>query len=293
MGFTTIFVPPPGDEIWSGIDANGNQIGLMGLVYNGHADFVLVNMFMTPERTENYGYTIVVTDEKSKIFFKAPAATDINWSTFSDMFQKSVWISLAFVIVTMAIFLHLIYDLWETRSRLEVTMIPVTLSSILFHQGSPCEVKPKLLSGRLILIMFLFGSLVLNASFSANLTSTLSLRRIQYPFTNIKSLQSQTNYKLMIVKGTAFEHHFQESNSLTARGQLLKQNRVEFENHYKDTIRKVLTSNNNAFIGGVSDVSHHLEDHQREQLQSVDYGTEISTLFTRKNNPYIKLFNYQ
>lgn len=207
MGFKTEFVPAT-TSLWHGVNANGTYLGLTGMVYYGQVDLTLVDMFLTDDRAAILDHTIVINYSPTKLFFKTPSGADINWFTFTDMFHGSVWLLMFITTIFVALILHLLFDLWESKSNLRITTIPFTGSSVMLNQGSPSEIEPKSASGRVFLLTFLVAGMVLNASFSANLMSTLSSKKIRFPFSDIDSLYRQTDFQVLSLFSSAFDEDF-------------------------------------------------------------------------------------
>ena len=66
---------------------------------------------------------------------------------------------------------------------------------------------PKSMSAKIAIFMVLMTGLVLNASYSANLTSFLFVKKVQVPFTDLKSLYHETDFSVGSVSGSSWQAH--------------------------------------------------------------------------------------
>lgn len=85
MGFQTVFVPSD-DGKWSGKDENGSYIGLLGMVYNGKADFLLANMYLSRDRVEYLGHTTSINTEWYILSYITYSQIYINDFQFQDKY---------------------------------------------------------------------------------------------------------------------------------------------------------------------------------------------------------------
>ena len=109
-------------------------------------------------------------------------------------------------------FLHRAWDqrfLWSCSFLFSIDTSILISIGLLCSQGNTYEI-PKL-SAKIVLLVILVCSLVLNASYSANLTSLLYAKKLVLPFRDQESLFYESKYDIGTVRDTTYYTAFEVS----------------------------------------------------------------------------------
>ena len=136
-------------------------------------------------------------------YYKTPNVHQItNWTLFVKLFNQELWIvSVLTFILTGALSYTSAQNLWSSFGDSLFRTI-----EIFCRQGN-FQIPSKLYA-KIIFVIMLKISLVLSTMYSANLTSSLSVKKFKPPFHDIQSLLYDTNYVVGSVPGTAIRDVF-------------------------------------------------------------------------------------
>lgn len=125
-----------------------------------------------------------------------------SYTTFTSLFRWEVWLGILVLFISLSLVFNKLYFGYENKSMVDVGMVFVFPIRMLCCQGT--EQDTHSLATRTVLIISLVASLVINASYSANLTSYLFNKKVPVPFTSLGDLKNHTNYKFGTVDGSVY-----------------------------------------------------------------------------------------
>lgn len=137
-----------------------------------------------------------------KIFYRPVITDSFSYTTFTALFRLEVWLTILFLFIALSITFNKLCAYFESRSSDDIGMVFMFPMRMLCCQGS--EQDASSLSTRIILIISLAASLIINASYSANLTSFLFNKKISVPFSSLKDLKENTMYNFGTVDGSVY-----------------------------------------------------------------------------------------
>ena len=142
-----------------------------------------------------------------KLFYKTPDNLEINWSTYLVLFDTKVWIAILVCILIMPMIRALFHYAAEKEFDLGHygSLIFCTLTTLINHGYA---IEPSKTSTKILLLLLLFSGIVLNASYSANLTSHLYGFKFKTPFGNLHQLYYDTDFKVGLISGNSLYEYF-------------------------------------------------------------------------------------
>ena len=141
------------------------------------------------------------------LIYKTPEFSEFNWKTFIGLFSFELWfmIGLSFTLCSI-IWEYLCFRL-ESNKPFDPSMTMIACIAALVGQGNFRDTEKY--STRIILMTMLAGSLVLNAAYSANLTSVLFNKKVSKPFDSVHSLYYKTDYTIGTIGSTSHSARFE------------------------------------------------------------------------------------
>ena len=171
---------------------------------------------------------------------------------------------------------------------------PVDNSMVIFMTfGMFCNqgiyILPNSMNAKLAIWWLLFAGLVLNASYSANLTSFLFVKKVKVPFTDLQSLASNTDYKVGSVAGSNWQAYLRDHTDASVKK--LYKSRYLSVNSVSEAVEKMLQDSHFVFGWSQDAVYYQIEDSCL--LQSVAIKAHQATFYMRKGFPYKEIIDKQ
>ena len=128
----------------------------------------------------------------------------IDWTLFLKMFNLELWIASVIILLLLGLFTYLsIQEFWCS-----IGLSLFRISEIICRQGmSDVPVK---IYAKIIFVIMLMISFVLNSAYTANLISFLAAKKIFIPFHDIPSLFYDTDFEVGAIYGTNIHDYFAE-----------------------------------------------------------------------------------
>ncbi|KAL7632608.1 UNVERIFIED_CONTAM: hypothetical protein RMT77_017046 [Armadillidium vulgare] len=230
LNFTYRIDFPSPNETYFGIGEDDNFTGLVGMLYRREADILIHSVIMSESRLKAMDFTVSFEYFSKSMFYKSAALKPaVGWGTYFKGFHWSVWVTILAYWLSFS-FLHWVIKKYEVmrKSPNLLAAIPSsktefinkditvfygpdyqlqTFGEIFFLyfrstvlQGSPKTPSSLLL--RFIFCIFWFSSVILYSSYTAVLTSLLTVSDSQPRFRTISEAVFDPEYDVAILKGT-------------------------------------------------------------------------------------------
>ncbi|XP_063882975.1 glutamate receptor ionotropic, delta-1-like [Scylla paramamosain] len=204
-------LPPGKDEFGVEMD-DGNYSGLIGAIQSQRADIALASFAITNERLRVVDFSGSVGYTGSNLYAQRNSSLEaIGWDTFVLSFHWGTWLAILMLLGIMSTGLWIIvrHQTNEDDHFTKGSNIVFILFSCLVQQGS--WILPT--TGRVQAVLWLFWvtSVVLYASYTAILTSFLTVSTVTPPFTSLEEAVDVPGWKIGLLRGTAVPKIFQRS----------------------------------------------------------------------------------
>ncbi|XP_019646642.1 PREDICTED: glutamate receptor ionotropic, kainate 3-like [Branchiostoma belcheri] len=197
---------------------NGSWDGMIREVIDGRADFTLGPLTISSQREAAVDFTKPYMDYGNGLVMKKPAAERPNLFAFLLPFQITVWMSIIAALFAVG------FLLWAT-SRIRYTLGVGDLEndndnnftlknslwfsywSIVRKGGEPA---PRAIHTRLLGGFWWLFSLIVMATYTANLTAFLTVKRLETPIRSLEDLVHQSTVEFGTVRGNFLYNFFRE-----------------------------------------------------------------------------------
>ncbi|XP_070001442.1 glutamate receptor ionotropic, kainate glr-3 isoform X2 [Penaeus vannamei] len=233
----TYRVQPPKDknQFIFGVGSSGNESGLVGMVSKGEAEIVLASLSISKERSRAIDFSTHIDYYVRNL-----------WTTYVMSFHTSTWVGTAALVLVATWTLWVIHraerhtpeDLRSFRDLLFLFF------SCLVQQGVPST--PHTYRGRAVFCVFWFACVILYASYTAGLTSALTVSTEGPPFTSLMgAVDVYPSWEIGISKGTAIEEFVKDAQGTEYRTlmKLLSADPGLYVSSEDEGIHRMLTSN--------------------------------------------------
>ncbi|XP_045616456.1 glutamate receptor ionotropic, kainate 4 [Procambarus clarkii] len=201
------------DDAVVGVDTgDGNYSGLVGALQSLKADVALSGFSMTRERYQVMDFSVpVVYSSVALYIWRNSTLLTIGWDTFVLSFHWGTWLAVVLLLAIMSLSFSIIvwYQSDEDPHFRNGCNVFFMLFSCLVQQGS--WILPVTGRAQAVLWMFWFSSLVLYASYTARLTSFLTVSSIRLPFYSLEQAVNTPGWKIGLLRGTSTSEELERS----------------------------------------------------------------------------------
>uniref|UniRef100_K1QYF3 Glutamate receptor n=1 Tax=Magallana gigas TaxID=29159 RepID=K1QYF3_MAGGI len=187
------------------------------------ADLAIAPITITKERQKIVDFTKPFMRTGLSLMIYKPDKRKPGMFSFKEPLHKNVWLCIAIGFLTTSVILFLIGRFspfeWSQNSEegpsSEFSMSNSLWSTLgaLMQQGS--DISPRSFSGRCAESAWWFFTLILVASYTANLAAFLTVESMDFKIRNVDDLVSQTKVKYGTVQGGSSEDFFRKSKVTT------------------------------------------------------------------------------
>ena len=150
-------------------------------------------------------FSVGLYKDVSKLYMKRPKGT-ILWTTFWEVFDDHFWIVFGGVFLIQS--LQLFFALKFGQDDPQINYVTALASVVLSTGTLDMHVKAKKVPGRTMIFTIAITGAVAYWSYNAGLISTLTIEMIVFPIKTFEDLKANSNYKVLIFKGTYLKSLF-------------------------------------------------------------------------------------
>ena len=191
---------------------NGSWNGMVRMLKHGEVDVAVSGLTITKERSTAIDFLPALMDVREQLFLNTPDDS-MNLYAYGNPFASNLWIGVVCLILVIPIILAAIlfmnkriypeeYDLsncyWYV---IETLMTNISMG------------MPRGNSSRISFLTILLAGLVIHYFWEATLISYLVVRKPELPSTTLDELAEQSEYRLLISKGTVHIDRFRHSKN--------------------------------------------------------------------------------
>lgn len=211
-------------------EPDGSWNGMVGELLTGVADIAIVDFTITKKREQVVDFTLPFMTTGVSMLFTKPLKAESSLFGFLSPFTMTVWVYLCLSTVLISMVFFLVGRLspyeWDNpypcKEDLPILMNECSVKNSfwftvgsLMQQGS--DLAPKSMSTRVIGGSWYFFTLIIIASYTANLAAFLTIEVTTYPFNNVEELAEQTKIGYGCVVSGSTRTSFRESSNPTLR----------------------------------------------------------------------------
>ena len=171
---------------------NQSYTGAVRSMRNGEYDIIVSDMTVTSERRELAVFSTSIYDYSLRLVMRKPTVDRIEVFAFLKPFSLSLWLSILVITICTSIFVYLVErdDNEALRDRSTVSMGAMSIwYSVGNVMGYGADFQVTTVAGRLLTVALYILSLVLVASYTANLASNLTISKTKFTINGIEDLR--------------------------------------------------------------------------------------------------------
>ncbi|TRY78917.1 hypothetical protein TCAL_10582 [Tigriopus californicus] len=191
------------DRNWGSKTGTGEWTGMIASVAKHEADMGMTAMTINPSRFEVANFLIPLGTETYAIFIRRLGREEWSWQSYLKPFQDYLWFTLGLHVILTGLALHW-FDLYhQPNESAHYQKISQFLGACWLVFGSYFGRKPNAVSAwrqdcqKYLLLGILLGGNVVFMAYRASLTSELSIRRTQVPFSTMEEFLA-SGFKLSL-----------------------------------------------------------------------------------------------
>ncbi|XP_046574829.1 glutamate receptor ionotropic, kainate 3-like [Haliotis rubra] len=216
------------DEFWGTVDEDGNWNGVVEMTRKRSVDLGIGPISLTSERERVIDFTKPYMEEGAGIILRRFEDKSSKIFRVFKPFSESVWLAVAGAVLVVGFTLALVNHLsplklqqtdedGEGNRNTEISTsdnIWIVYESYM-EQG--CEISPPNISGRFILGFWWVFTILMVASYKANLVAFLTVNFVGKPIRNVDDLAEQTVIKPLVKQGSNLYQELQKGETETFR----------------------------------------------------------------------------
>ena len=210
MNFTYEVIKPP-DRQWGAIQPDGTWNGMVKLLANQEIDMGIAEFTVTQERSAVMTFATPITEIYHSLFIMNPAEK-FNFTAYIEPMHWSGWVGLLVFIATIPAFLYLTVRFGgkdPAYHEFTIGKCYVYLCSALTMRG--WSDLPSKLPAQIALMSLIFFATMMWWHWEAMVISYLAVVVTVLPFKDIPDLVTNTQFRIILNPGTAFEDAFKTS----------------------------------------------------------------------------------
>ncbi|XP_048256856.1 glutamate receptor ionotropic, kainate 3-like [Haliotis rufescens] len=217
------------DEFWGTVDEDGNWNGVVEMARKKSIHLGIGPISLTSERERVIDFTKPYMEEGAGIILRRFEDKSSKIFRVFKPFTESVWLSVAGAVLVVGFTLALVNHLSPIKQQQQEEEgeggsrrrgistsdnIWIVYESYM-EQG--CEISPPNISGRFILGFWWVFTILMVASYKANLVAFLTVNFVGKPIRNIDDLADQTAIKPLVKQGSNLYQELQKGETETFR----------------------------------------------------------------------------
>ncbi|XP_037779574.1 probable glutamate receptor [Penaeus monodon] len=278
-------------------DGNGTFTGLAGYLQTRKADIALAGFSMTRERLPFMDFSEPIMYAGQSLYVSTNSSLHtIGWNTYVLSFQWGTWLAILLLLIIMT------FGLWflvrrqgdEDPHFTQTYNVAFILFSCLVQQGS--WILPTTGRAQAVLWMFWFTSVVLYASYTARLTSFLTVSSLRLPFTTLEEAVHLPEWKIGLQKGTSVIETLKRAtpkSSYHSVWQGIERNKNLLTTNEEAAIVRLLTEEKFAFLGEQLTMSYLINGNCSITEIPGSYLAGYVSLGLRKKLPWATVLNQE
>ena len=192
---------------------NQTYTGLVRSVARGDFDIVIGDVTVTSLRREIAAFSTSIFDNALRLIIRKPAADQVDLFSYLRPFSASLWVAI-FVITLYTSFLIVLVERHDNETLRDRSILSMTAMSIWYSVGNiigyGVDFHVTTLAGRLLTVALYILSLVLVATYTANLASNMTISKTKYIISGIEDMkQGKLAFNRIGIRvGTAAEEFY-------------------------------------------------------------------------------------
>ncbi|XP_035714501.1 probable glutamate receptor [Folsomia candida] len=216
LNFTYEIMTPP-DNKFGNLEANGSWSGMVGMLERKEADIAMMSFSLTAARQKVMDFSPPVEYSSVRLLIRRDwQNAELKWSAYLRPLEWDVWVTIP-IFVVLGVITLAIFSYYKVLKITPFTSAWL-LTSCFILQGQDEHSDIKVTPYRLVMGTFWVLSVVVFASYTARLTAFLAASNEVLPVSSLYQAVRNRNWKVGLVKGSAFIDRIRESQVEVLRG---------------------------------------------------------------------------
>ena len=174
------------------VPTNRSYAGMVKRVANGEYDLIVGDVTVTSARRELVAFSTSIFDNSLRLIIRKPTPDQVELFSFLKPFSLTLWVMIlsALLITSLLIFL---VERHENKALRDRSTVSIGAMSVWYSLGNimgyGADFHVTTISGRILTMALYILSLVLVASYTANLASNLTISKTKYIISGIEDIK--------------------------------------------------------------------------------------------------------
>ncbi|XP_071131796.1 glutamate receptor 4-like [Mytilus edulis] len=291
----------PADNAYGSLEDDGTWNGMVGMVMSNDADFAAGPFTITSARESVIDFTTTYMEEGIGILTMRPKEEENKEYKMFKPLSVTVWVMIGVAIVIVGVLVYVnnryspVIPVTKPEDN-EPQQNPPKLTSSMWNvygyfveQGG--DERPRSLSGRLILSVWWMFTILMLATYTANLAAYLTVTIIDSPINSLEELANHADIRPLIFSGSNLQTLFKTAKS-SVYGQIWsKMSGMPIVKDIDTTLSYVRT-NEYAFLSDFSLLEYiMLQDCQTYAMADEKFNNAGFGFVLEENSLYLNAFN--
>ena len=200
------------DGFYGAKNNDGSWSGVVGELHRKETDLSIAELSVTRERALVVDFTDGFLYDHNGMFMLRPSK-DFSWVSFTGVFHWKLWLTAAATFVVLLILFYVTFLIVRAENTLTICTTLAIVSRAMVTLSLPIEGKR--IPGRILIFTVCLTGALKWWSFSAGLTSTLTINEYVYPIKTLNDIANNCDYTIVVNEGTASHDYFNQATERT------------------------------------------------------------------------------
>ena len=202
-------------NMW-GSETNGSWNGMIGMLKRDLADFAAADMTITSERNKVVRFLPPLLQATEELYMMNPGYS-LSTVAYIGSFTAMSWFAIALWLVFVPLLLDIIVTKMKSRKRNELSIFKCYIFAISSITNFGYSLNSSKTQDRIAFLCVLIGGMLIYTHWEGQLISHLAVQKTNFPFNNLKEFSQNTQFKLIVSKGTVYVDYFKNTDDPVRR----------------------------------------------------------------------------
>ncbi|XP_069939228.1 uncharacterized protein [Cherax quadricarinatus] len=299
LNFSYTIVRPP-DGFWGANFGNGSWSGMVGMVMREEVQLAVGPFMLSGERSQVVDFTVPVMIDYWRII-GARGHPEVDPWGFVFPLAPLVWAFILAALIMLVAAVFLMYSSFSISTHRKGIWLQATFNYVRILLQQDITVPSYWWWERMVLMVWMMGTLVLTRSYSGNLMALLAVRHISEPYQSRRQVLDDPSVTMIWLKGSGLEGYLKSFQSgiywemakAEKAGRLIWRTQSQFPGDVNTLVRRGHHVLMDAGVGISAQIAQDFSRTGRCSFYSSREGflPLIFVMFSSQNNPIIPAFN--
>ena len=194
-----------------GSETNGSWNGMIGMLNVDSADIAAADLTITSERSKVVRFLPPLLESTEELYMMNPGHA-LSTVAYIGSFTTMSWFAIALWLIFIPLLLDIIVTKMKHRNRNGLSIFECYIFVISSITNFGYSLKSSKTQDRIAFACVLIGGMLIYTHWEGQLISHLAVQKTNFPFINLKEFSQNTQFKLIVSKGSVYVDYFKNTD---------------------------------------------------------------------------------